>query len=177
MVTNRNPYSLHGRNSPLENGPSLSLVRGDGTRYSIDTRDNPTSSEEAFDVRAAVCSSLGKELREARQRKGLNLSQVSGSLKISKRHINAIEEGEVDVLPPGKVYLIGYTRAYAGYLGLNVAKCVEKLKVEIAEREDSCGIIVAESSSRRTQPRSAIGHVLSLVWVSLGFSDAPPTSS
>ena len=87
-------------------------------------------------VRAADGSCVGKELREARQRKGLNLSQVSGSLKISKRHINAIEEGEVDALPPGRCYLIGYTRAYAGYLGLNVATCVERLKLEIAEREE-----------------------------------------
>jgi cytoskeletal protein RodZ len=113
-------------------------------------------------------------LREARQRKGLNLSQVSGSLKISKRHISAIEEGQVDALPPGKVYLIGYTRAYAGYLGLNVAKCVERLKVEIAEREDSNEVIAAECSSRRSQPFGAIGQVLSLVRVSLGLSYTCP---
>lgn len=90
---------------------------------------------EHCEKQTAVLSSLGHDLREARQCQGLELAKISSSLKISKRYLTAIEESDVAELPPGDVYLIGYTRAYAGYLGLNTGQCVEKLKTEIAARE------------------------------------------
>jgi cytoskeletal protein RodZ len=83
----------------------------------------------------SVLSSLGQDLRDARQCQGLELAKISSSLKISKRYLTAIEESDIAGLPPGDVYRIGYTRAYAGYLGLNTGQCVEKLKTEIAARE------------------------------------------
>lgn len=90
---------------------------------------------EPSEKQIAVLSSLGQDLRKARQAKGLEISQVSTALKISKRHLNAIEESDAKSLPLGDVYLIGYTRTYANYLGLNAGQCVEKMKSEIAERE------------------------------------------
>jgi cytoskeleton protein RodZ len=87
------------------------------------------------DAQAGVLSSLGQNLRKARQAKGLEISQISSSLKISKRHLEAIEESDVKALPQGEVYLIGYTRDYAAYLGLNSGQCVAKLKSEINKRE------------------------------------------
>lgn len=85
--------------------------------------------------RPVIFNSLGQDLRNARHCKGLELSQISSRLKISKRFLTAIEESDVDVLPPGNAYLVGYARSYANYLGLNSTLCVEKLKIEIAERE------------------------------------------
>jgi hypothetical protein len=90
---------------------------------------------EDCEKQTASLSSLGQDLRQARQGQGLELAQISSSLKISKRYLTAIEESHVAELPPGEVYLIGYTRAYASYLGLNTGQCVEKLKTEIAARE------------------------------------------
>ena len=84
---------------------------------------------------SAVLSSLGQDLRQARQCQGLELAKISSSLKISKRYLTAIEESDFAGLPPGDVYRIGYTRAYAGYLGLNTGQCVDKLKTEIAARQ------------------------------------------
>jgi hypothetical protein len=109
---------------------------------------------------AAVLSSIGQDLRKARQAKGLEISQIASSLKICKRHLNAIEESDVEALPLGDVYLIGYTRTYANYLGLNTGKCVEKLKSEIAEREAKCQVPAAESPPQKHRLPSAIRYAL-----------------
>jgi cytoskeletal protein RodZ len=90
---------------------------------------------EDCETQTVVPSSLGQDLRDARQCQGLELAKISSSLKISKRYLTAIEESDFAGLPPGDVYRIGYTRAYAGYLGLNTGQCVDKLKTEIAARQ------------------------------------------
>jgi cytoskeletal protein RodZ len=111
--------------------------QGPGHHSDNDLGSNHARSRlvEDCEKQTAVPSSLGQDLRQARQCRGLELSQISSSLKISKRYLTAIEESDVAGLPPGDVYRIGYTRAYAGYLGLNTGQCVEKLKTEIAARE------------------------------------------
>ena len=115
--------------------------QGPNNHSGNDLSSGPTRAQlrlvEQSEQQAAVLSSLGQDLRKARQRKGLELSQVSSSLKISKRHLNALEESNLEALPLGDVYLIGYTRDYARYLGLNSGQCVEKLKSEIAESKPS----------------------------------------
>jgi transcriptional regulator with XRE-family HTH domain len=113
-----------------------------GQQHPNDLSGNPGRARlrlvAASEKHEADFSSLGLDLRNARQSKGLEISQVSSCLKISKRHLRAIEEGDVGALPLGDVYLVGYTRAYANYLGLNAGQWVERLKAEIAEREASC---------------------------------------
>ena len=129
-----------------------------------DQRSSPARGRlrliEPSEKQAAVLSSLGQDLRKARQAKGLEISQISSSLKISKRHLNAIEESDVEALPLGDVYLIGYTRTYANYLGLNTGQCLEKLKSEIAEREAKCQVPIAQQEHQETKLPSAIRHTL-----------------
>jgi transcriptional regulator with XRE-family HTH domain len=115
---------------------------------------------EPSEKEAAVLSSLGQDLRNARQAKGLEISQVSSSLKISKRHLNAIEESNVEALPLGDVYLIGYARTYANYLGLNTGQCLEKLKSEIAERGAKCQVPIAQNLPQETTLPRALRYTL-----------------
>jgi cytoskeleton protein RodZ len=127
-----------------------------------DLRSRPARAQlrlvEPSENQIAVLSSLGQDLRKARQRKGLELSQISSSLKISKCHLNAIEESNLEALPLGDVYLIGYTRDYARYLGLNSGQCVEKLKSEIAESKSSGQTNTAPPQKSRLP--SAVRHTL-----------------
>ena len=120
---------------------------------------------ETFDDHLALLEPLGQDLRKARQLKGLELSQVSTSLKINKRHLNAIEESNVNALPVGRAYIIGYTRAYAEYLGLNSTQCVEKLKNEIAEREATCQMTIAQSPPHKHRLPSVVRHTLSFLGI------------
>jgi cytoskeletal protein RodZ len=108
-------------------------------------------------------SSLGQYLRNARQCKGIELAEISSRLKISKRHLNAIEEGHVETLPPGNVYLIAYTRAYVNYLGLNTGQCEQKLKSEIAERKSSSQAVIAPPQKHKLP--SAVRHTLKFLGI------------
>jgi cytoskeleton protein RodZ len=83
----------------------------------------------------APLETVGQDLRAARLRRGDDLATVSRSLKIRKDHLEAVEEDNFAGLP-GKTYAIGFVRTYAGYLGLDVAKTVERYKQEISGRQD-----------------------------------------
>ena len=61
---------------------------------------------------------IGNFLKERREARGISLIEVEKDLKIRKKYLQALEEGNVDAIP-GKTYLIGYLRNYSKYLGIN----------------------------------------------------------
>jgi cytoskeleton protein RodZ len=63
-------------------------------------------------------ASIGETLRRERQRRNLELDQVSRELKISPRLLEAIEEENFDRLPGG-VFAKSFVRQYARMLGLD----------------------------------------------------------
>jgi Helix-turn-helix domain/RodZ C-terminal domain len=61
---------------------------------------------------------LGRTLRDARVRRGLEFAQVSAETRIRTRYLRALEEERFELIP-GSVYAKGFLRAYADYLGLD----------------------------------------------------------
>ncbi len=61
---------------------------------------------------------IGPTLREARNRRKVDLSEVEAAIKIRIRYLQAIENEEWDALPGG-AYTRGFIRTYAFYLGLD----------------------------------------------------------
>jgi helix-turn-helix protein len=61
---------------------------------------------------------VGTILRETRNRRKLELSEVEAATRIRFRYLRAIEDEEWDVLPGG-VYTRGFIRTYATFLGLD----------------------------------------------------------
>jgi len=61
---------------------------------------------------------IGNFLRERREAKGISLIEAEKDLKIRKKYLQALEEGNVDVIP-GKTYLVGYLRNYSKYLAID----------------------------------------------------------
>ncbi len=66
---------------------------------------------------------LGVLLKQERERRGLTVRDVMDSTKISRRNLNALEDGEVKLLPH-PVYLKGYVRNYARLVGLDAEPLV-----------------------------------------------------
>ncbi len=58
---------------------------------------------------------IGQYLRNKRIELGISIDEVEQFLKIRKKYLIAIEEGDESVLP-GKTYFVGYLRNYANYL-------------------------------------------------------------
>lgn len=73
---------------------------------------------------------IGNFLRERREASGISLIEVEKDLKIRKKYIQALEEGNIDAIP-GKTYLIGYLRNYSKYLGIddeNIIQIIQTYK-------------------------------------------------
>lgn len=61
---------------------------------------------------------IGDFLRERREEKGVSLIEVEKDLKIRKKYLEALEEGNIDIIP-GRTYIVGYLRNYSKYLGID----------------------------------------------------------
>lgn len=71
-------------------------------------------------------AAFGEFLRQARERRGLTLQQISSETKIPWRHLDALEHGQLDAVPGG-TYRRGEIRAYAEVVGLDKATALERL--------------------------------------------------
>ena len=66
---------------------------------------------------------FGDKLRREREMRGITLSEISESTKISKRWLQALESEQFDQLPGG-IFNRGFVRAYARFLGINDEQAV-----------------------------------------------------
>ena len=88
-----------------------------------------TEQDEKEDLVVIGKSQVGDILIEGRKKKRQKLQTVSKNLKIRTVYLEAIEQGEFDVLPEGP-YAAGFVRTYAEYLGLDASDVVSKFKEE-----------------------------------------------
>ena len=63
-------------------------------------------------------SSIGNILRTERETQGRTLTEVSKAVYIKTKYLSALEEENFAVIP-GEVYVKGFIRAYASYLGMD----------------------------------------------------------
>lgn len=88
----------------------------------------------------------GSILKKAREEAGLSLQEVSLSLKISSRIIQAIEEADEKKLP-AKTFLRGFVKSYANLLKLDEAHILEVFYTEVGTTVPKLN--VAEGATRR----------------------------
>ncbi len=86
------------------------------------------SSVPPWDVAQAV----GAVLRERREELGYDLDAVGEALRIKPVYLAALEQGRAQDLP-GPTYAIGFVRAYAQLLDLDVDRILDGYKAECAE--------------------------------------------
>ncbi len=67
---------------------------------------------------------VGEFLRAERLKKGLSIKDVESAISIRALYLNAIEEGNYGIVP-GEVYLKGFIRNYATFLGLDPQEAME----------------------------------------------------
>lgn len=67
---------------------------------------------------------VGELLRAEREKQNLTVKDIEKATSIRAIYIQAIEDGKYDVLP-GEVYLKGFIRNYASFLGLNPQQALE----------------------------------------------------
>jgi cytoskeleton protein RodZ len=115
---------------------------------------------------------VGKTLREARTRQGVELGEVEQATKIRAKFLRAMEEERWEVLP-GAAYARGFLATYAHYLGLDAAALVEQY-ARGTEQSTEEGPIPAEmlpkpgmAKGRRLRPGAVIVAVAALAAIAL----------
>ena len=73
---------------------------------------------------------VAEQLRQAREKTGRDINQVSEITKIKTDHLRALEEGNYDVFS-APVYVRGFVRTYANLLKLNTAELLVQLDEEL----------------------------------------------
>lgn len=115
---------------------------------------------------------IGESLRSTREAKGISLEQAEEDTKIRKRYLQALEDGEYDVIP-GRVYAKGFLRNYANYLGLDQEEVMLEYKLlgvpakEEYKRVDIEASINKRRSSGRADRKAYMATVLIAVFAVL----------
>jgi cytoskeleton protein RodZ len=91
-----------------------------------------------------VDQGIGVTLREARNRRKVELSEVEAAIKIRVRYLQAIENEAWDALP-GDAYARGFIRTYAYYLGLDGERLADDYRRTVAP-------LGAERAPKRVEP-------------------------
>ena len=87
---------------------------------------------------------IGPYLRGLREHFALSVQDVSQRLHIRARYVEAIEQGQFDVMP-AKVYARGYVHTYAEFLGLDADQVVAQCFV--ADKVPAQEVVVAPKKS------------------------------
>ena len=108
---------------PLDTGAVTETVR---------VAEAPAAGPPVFDA----APSVGAALRAMRLYLGLSLESVADTTRIRKSYLQAIEAMAPDQLPP-RPFAIGYVRAYAQTLGLDVDATVRRYRAEVPDPEQA----------------------------------------
>jgi len=73
---------------------------------------------------------IGQKLEEARNRKGISIREASESTKIRGDYLTSFEAGNFDLKLP-EVYLRGFIRVYARFLGIDPESAVSDLNIDL----------------------------------------------
>jgi len=118
-----------------------------------DSQNKPPSREE-------IIQEIARALAERRERRNLTHERVTQSLKIRPHFLVSMENGKWDELP-GEVYVRGFLKRYAEFLGLDA----DALLAPYLKHVDSPSLSPAE---RENQDQPQEGSRMSLVWIGLG---------
>lgn len=77
---------------------------------------------------------LGEKLRQAREEKGLTLSEVSENTRISPLYLESIENNDYKILPGG-IFNKGFVKSYAKFVGISEQEALSDYSNILAQNE------------------------------------------
>ena len=83
-------------------------------------------------------NTLGEKLRQAREEKGLSLSEVADQTRISSLYLESIENDDYRILPGG-IFNKGFVKSYAKYVGINEQEALQDYAHLVAETQGPPG--------------------------------------
>lgn len=92
---------------------------------------------------------LGEKLRQAREERGISISEVAEQTRISPHYLDSIENDDYRTLPGG-IFNKGFVKSYAKYVGIDEQEALQ----------DYSRLIASQDSSNDGDPRSYKPEVL-----------------
>src|SRR5215203_5945043 len=79
-------------------------------------------------------TTLGEKLRQAREERGISISEVAEQTRISPMYIESIENDNYKPLPGG-IFNKGFVKSYAKFIGVDEQEALSDYARQIAETE------------------------------------------
>jgi cytoskeleton protein RodZ len=111
---------------------------------------------------------FGEELRRERLVREVSLESIAAATKISTRHLQALERGDVSKLP-APVFTRGFIRAYAIYLGLNPEEMINAYLSDVGAPLPASRESAMATPTPRLRGPGRIGGALVLASVVVGL--------
>src|SRR5436189_3281210 len=93
-----------------------------------------------------MSQTLGEKLREAREERGISISEVAEQTRISPMYIESIEKDNYKPLPGG-ICNKGFVKSYAKYVGIDEQEALQDYARLVAQNEE-----VVDDSNPRYRP-------------------------
>ena len=81
-----------------------------------------------------MSSTLGEKLRQAREERGISISEVAEQTRISSLYLKSIEDDNYKPLPGG-IFNKGFVKAYAKYVGIDEQEALQDYARLVAQNE------------------------------------------
>jgi cytoskeleton protein RodZ len=104
---------------------------------------------------SARTSSVGGDLRLARQRLGWERPALAARLRIRDNYLAAIEDGRLDDLP-GNAYAVGFLRTYAAAVGLDADEIARRFRAEVSDVNTATKLVFPAPVPERGVPALAV---------------------
>ena len=83
-----------------------------------------------------MSSTLGEKLRQAREERGISISEVAEQTRISSLYLKSIEDDNYKPLPGG-IFNKGFVKAYAKYVGVDEQEALQDYARLLAQNEET----------------------------------------
>ena len=102
-----------------------------------------------------VAPSAGEQLRAAREAKGLSLEDIASQTRITRRHLESLEQSNWEALP-APTYTIGFAKSYASAVGLDRTEIGNQLRSEMGSTRpeySTASEVFEPADPARTMPK------------------------
>lgn len=113
-------------------------------------------------------ASLGQDLKQEREKRGISLEEISRSTRISYRFLQAIENDNYDLLPGG-FFNKAFLRAYLQYLGLEEKPYLDRYETIYRQKITAPKKEAQKNQTIKTFPWVRIFFTFLILAVGLGF--------
>ena len=114
---------------------------------------------------------IGSSLREARERQGLDITELELQTKVRSKYLRALEDEHFDQLP-AHTYIKGFLRTYADALGLDGQLYVDEYNSRFVAGEDEIDLRPRRVSPARRPRRRREGGVVLVALAAIAITTA-----